>query len=110
MMIHKAEFMPSKHDQSVVDGTGNHMGTSSLNYEGYVVHNGTEYLGTDAVGKLCRFLGTGRLEIYRQGKLALVVPDIDRRASESLTEHKERGFRRVPYRPFEIGSLRGDER
>ena len=66
----------------------------------YVVYQGQAFKGTDAVGKLCRFLDSdGRLDIYRDGKPALSILDIRKRALVSLREN-DKGFGWGKYVPF----------
>lgn len=109
MKIHKAQLMPSKHKQSVVNGVGKHLGTSSLNYESYVVYNGKEYLGTDCIGKLCRELDEGELHLYREGKYVGRVRDVVARGQLVLRETDKSGFRTEKYKPFSEASWRSKE-
>lgn len=62
-------------------------------------HNGICYKGADQVGKLCRVLKTGRLSIYRTGKVVMTV-DVEKRALNSLTEN-DKGLGYIKYRPFD---------
>lgn len=62
---------------------------------------GKTYTGTDAVGKMCRELETGTLEIYRGEKLCLVI-DVEKRKTKALTENDKRiGY--VKWQPFPEG-------
>lgn len=57
-----------------------------------------EYSGTDAVGKICRDLVTGVLEVYR-GDLLVLTINIDWRKNKSLSDNDKRiGY--VNYNPF----------
>lgn len=62
-------------------------------------HNGKLYSGTDQVGKLCRELKTGNLDIFRNGKVVMKV-NVEKRAEKSLTEN-DNGLGYVKYRPFD---------
>lgn len=61
--------------------------------------NNVEYKGTDAVGKLCRVLKTGKLTIFRNCKAAMIV-DVAKRADKSLNEN-DKLVRMVKYTPFD---------
>lgn len=61
-------------------------------------HNGVCYKGTDQVGKLCRVLKTGRLSIFRTGKVVMIV-DVEKRALKSLHEN-DKGLGYHKYTPF----------
>lgn len=63
-----------------------------------VRYDGKEYMGTDAVGKLCRVLGQGTLEIYRGDMLCMTV-NVEKRKEKILEELKHSGFRMIKYRP-----------
>lgn len=75
-----------------------------------VVYEGKEYKGGDFVGRLCRELKTGTLEIYRGDMLCLTV-NVEERAKVSLTDSDTRGLGMAEYRPFYItrGSNVGGE-
>lgn len=83
-MKHRAEFFERRVKTGIVDG---------------VVFDGREYTGADAVGKLCRELKAGTLEIYR-GDLLCMTFDIEKRAKRSLTESPSCGLRYADYKAF----------
>ncbi len=66
-------------------------------------HNDVLYKGTDQVGKLCRVLKTGRLSIFRTGKVVMIV-DVAKRAEKSLTEN-DKGLGYIKYTPFDFSRL-----
>jgi len=88
-MIHKAEFI-NEYRQTRGEATNGVIEK--------ITHDGTEYTGTDKVGKLCRELGAGTLEIYRDDMLCMTV-DVEQRALKSLSEN-DRGFSLGKYKPF----------
>lgn len=100
-MLHKADLV--KRD----------IPTQSYNglLEDDLVHNGVTYRGADQLGKLCRVLGKGKLEVYRDGKLSYSLKDISARAEKSLREDKGGGFKPVKYTPFgaEVFNAEGKE-
>lgn len=61
--------------------------------------NNVEYTGADAVEKLCRVLKTGKLTIFRNGRVSMTV-NVAKRAEKSLTEN-DKGLRYIKYRPFD---------
>lgn len=63
-----------------------------------VRYEGREFMGTDAVGKLCRELGTGTLEIYRKGMLCMTV-NVEKRKGKVLTEKSGSGLKFAKYDP-----------
>lgn len=65
-----------------------------------LLYDGVRYRGVDQVGKLCRVLGNGVLQINRNGKPACMVWDVASRAKKSLQENKTHGFRMVKYAEF----------
>ena len=65
-----------------------------------LVHDGEAYRGTDQIGKLCRKLQTGTLEIYRGDMLCLTV-DVEKRKGTTLSENKVTGFRSSRYVEFD---------
>lgn len=65
-----------------------------------LLHDGIRYRGADQVGKLCRVLETGTLEIYR-GDMLCMSFDVEERAKYSLSESKNGyGIIKRPYKPF----------
>lgn len=84
------------------------MANHSAKFDGDIpIHNGETFKGTDAVGKLCRKLQTGTLEIFRYGRLAMTV-DVEKRKEQSLTENAEHGFRMRKYKPFDVTRLNAE--
>lgn len=69
-----------------------------------LTHNNDAYTGTDQLGKLCRKLKTGTLEIYRNDKLSLTV-NVEQRAALALSESKTTGLRLSKYRKFDAASF-----
>jgi len=63
-----------------------------------LVHGDVVYKGCDQVGRLCRVLKQGTLDIYRDSKIAGTVKDVSKRAEMQLSEN-DRGFRYVKYKP-----------
>jgi hypothetical protein len=63
------------------------------------VCNGAVFKGTDQVGRLCRELKAGTLQIYRSDMLCMTL-DIAERAEKSLGE-SDRGLRFSKYQPFD---------
>lgn len=82
--------------KKVIDYRGNVKPEEVLEYQGI------NYTGTDQVGKLCRFLGEGRLEIFRGEKLCLIVADISARGRRSLCEPKNGTLHYAVYTPFSL--------
>jgi hypothetical protein len=69
----------------------------------YIVYNGKDYKGIDALGKLCRELvtigyGNEPLEAYRAEKLCITISNIAERAGQILQEN-DRGLYYRKYRP-----------
>lgn len=100
MTTHKAEFMPSLHDQAMAKGNKDYSKKPDKHFQGYVRCNGKDYFGTNAVGNLCRDLQQGKLELYRGDKLQMTVENIGKVAKTSLYESKQRGFIEREYVPF----------
>jgi antirestriction protein ArdC len=83
-----------KASEEIMEHTARFEGSDELH------HNGVCYKGTDQVGKLCRVLKTGKLSIFRTGKVVMTV-DVEKRAEQSLTENDKRlGY--TKYTPFDV--------
>lgn len=68
-------------------------------------HDGKKYIGTDALGHLCRELVSGRLECYRGDMLCLTV-DVAKRAARSLFYADKRGYGYRKYVPFDASCFK----
>lgn len=67
-----------------------------------LVCNGATYSGTDQVGHLCRALGYGSLEIYRDNVLSITITNVVKRGRFSLSEQVGAGLRYLPFRVFPV--------
>ena len=81
--------------------------TAEFEICGILTHNGISYTGTDQVGKLCRVLKEGVLEIYRDGRLSMTIHNVQKRSEKSLTENGT-GLQYIKYNPFPVHVFSGD--
>jgi len=76
-----------------------------MNHKADILNNntilcaGATYSGTDAIGKACRALGNGILNVYRGDDLSLTV-NVEKRALKSLSENDKGGLRYGKYSPM----------
>jgi hypothetical protein len=65
-----------------------------LEFEGEI------FTGDDKLGKLCRKLKTGTLEVYRQDGVLAYTCNIEGRAKKKIKDYPDEGLRYRKYVPF----------
>lgn len=87
--MHKVQQLPPDYSKTLI--------------EPRLEYNGKIYEGTDKLGKLCRELGTGKVEVYNGDKLCYTC-EAEERGKMSLQENSLRLTYR-PYKPFPVERL-----
>lgn len=88
--MHKVQQLPPDYSKKLI--------------EPRLEYNGKIYEGTDKLGKLCRELGKGTVEVYKGDKLCYTC-DAEERGKMSLQENQN-GLAYRPYKPFPSHRLR----